>query len=628
MCGIAGLFDLNGHRPVVDTLLKGMTRTLSHRGPDAEGYHVDPGIGLGHRRLSIIDLSGGNQPLYNEEGSVAVVFNGEIYNFQPLVTELEQLGHRFKTRSDTEVIVHAWEAWGADCVHRFQGMFAFALWDRHQETLFLARDPLGIKPVYYSLTADGWLLFGSELKVLLHHPALNKQLDPHAVESYMALGYVPDPMSIYQGVKKLPPGHHMVLVRGKSLPVPQQYWNISFSNQLPIGEATGEALIERLKDAIKLHQIADVPVGAFLSGGVDSSAVAAIMAEQRSDPVIACTVSFGDRSVDELPYAKQVAEQFGMDHRVEQATPDHHDLIQKLVSVYDEPFADQSALPTWLVCGLARRHVKVVLSGDGGDENLAGYRRYGLCNRENQVRRVLPSTIRQPLFGALSHLYPKMDRAPRFLRAKSTFESLARDPVAGYFHAVSIIPDPWRKRLFSKAFQRDLQGYRAVSVFHEHAKQADVPDYLSLMQYIDFKTFLAGRVLVKVDRASMAHGLEVRVPILEHRFCDWMASLPSAVKLHNGSGKHILKKALEPLLSKQILYRPKMGFVMPIAEWMRGPLRDRISTDLLTGPMLDTGWFNPDYLKSMVQDHLSGRRDYGEALWVLMMFNGFIKKSA
>src|SRR3569623_1054569 len=428
MCGIVGIFDTRGGSTVDRALLERMNQSQFHRGPDEGGIHVEPGVGFGHRRLSIIDLSSGQQPLFNVDGLVVVVFNGEIYNYQELMAELIAAGHTFRTRSDTEVIVLAWEQWGEACVERMRGMFAFAIWDRNRKTLFLARDRLGVKPLYYALLPDGHLIFSSELKALMTDARLTRHVDPHSVEDYFAYGYVPEPKTIYTSARKLPPAHTLTLRWGAAFPAPREYWDIPFKPLPAMDEReAGEELIARLREAVKIRLISEVPLGAFLSGGVDSSAVVAMMAEVSEGAVNTCSISFGDPAFNEAKFAAMVAERYRTHHHVDQVEADDYDLIDTLAGVYDEPYADSSALPTYRVCQLARKHVTVVLSGDGGDENLAGYRRYRWHLYESHMRGLMPAGVRQPLFGLLGSLYPKADWAPKVLRAKTTFEALARD---------------------------------------------------------------------------------------------------------------------------------------------------------------------------------------------------------
>ena len=628
MCGIVGVMDVSGTREISRALLVRMNEAQHHRGPDAEGVHLEPGMGLGHRRLSIIDLSTGQQPLYNEDGTVVVIFNGEIYNFQALIPELTRLGHVFRTRSDTEVIVHAWEEWGEACVSRFRGMFSFALWDRNKQTLFLARDRLGVKPLYYTVLSDGALAFGSELKSLTAHPKFRKDLDPLAIEEYFAFGYIPEPRTIYKAAHKLPPAHTLTLRRGQPVPAPTQYWDVRFTLDNPIAEREAEEeLVERLRESVRLRMISDVPLGAFLSGGVDSSAVVAMMAGVTQGPVNTCSISFSDPAFDESKYAQKVAERYRTRHCVDRVDSDDFGLIDVLASTYDEPYADSSAIPTYRVCQLARRHVTVALSGDGGDESFGGYRRYRLHTMEERVRSVLPLSLRRPAFGLLGRVYPKADWAPQVFRAKTTFQALARSSVAAYFHSVSILTDDMRAALYSNGFKAQLGGYNAAEVFRRHAARAGTDDPLALIQYLDLKTYLVGDINTKVDRASMAHSLEVREPLMDHPLVEWLATLPSGLKLRGQEGKRLLKKAMEPHLPSEVLYRRKMGFAVPLARWFRGPLRDRVRSALLGPRLADSGYFNRAYLEHLIARHDSGARDYSVSIWTLLMFDAFLNSA-
>lgn len=626
MCGIVGIVDLREERMVGRDCLARMCDTLAHRGPDADGLHLEPGLGLGHRRLSIIDLGGGQQPMASPDGDVILVYNGEIYNFQMLRRILVNAGHAFRTHCDTEIVLHAWLEWGEACVERFNGMFAFALWQRSTRTLFMARDRIGIKPLYYTQLADGYLMFGSELKALLAHAAVPRELDPRAVEDYFSLGYVPDPKTILAGVFKLEPGHFLRVQRGRMSLEPRAYWDVSFSGQRSVtAKAAGAELIERLAGSVQAQLMADVPLGAFLSGGVDSSAVVAMMARTSKTAVNTCSIAFDDARYDESRFAGKVAARYHTAHHVERVDAEAFDLSERLGSVYDEPYADSSAIPTYLVCALARRSVKVALSGDGGDENFAGYRRHRLSVYEARIRATIPSRIRHPIFGWLGHAYPKLDWAPRILRARSTFEALAMDDVEGYWHAVSLSTPGQRMRLFSKHFQRELQGYRSAEVFHAHARRAP-QGALARLQYLDFKTYLPGDILTKVDRASMAHGLEVRVPFLDHELVEWAASLPAALKLRRQEGKYILKKALEPFLPNDVLYRTKMGFTVPLAAWFRGPLRSRLREAVLGPAVRESGLFEIGTIRKLVDDHVRGYRDHSTILWALLMFSDFQRR--
>lgn len=630
MCGIIGVFDRTGQRPIDGGLLKRMTDAIAHRGPDGEGFHNEPGVGLGHRRLAIIDVSRGHQPLYNETGEVGVVFNGEIYNFEDVAQELLAAGHVFKTRSDTEVIVHAWEQWGEACVDRFRGMFAFLLWDRRRGVLFAARDRLGKKPLYYALLADGHAVFASELKALLAYPDIDRRIDVRAIEEFFAYGYVPDPRTIYAGVHKLEAGHTLLLARGdRAEPRPRRYWNPDFA---PDARMDANAAIERLDTellhAVRLRMISEVPLGAFLSGGVDSSAVVAMMAQLDSRPVETFSIGFKQKEYDESEHAAAVAAQFKTSHHTRIVDADAFDLIDKLGEIYDEPFGDASAIPTLQVCASAREKVTVALSGDGGDEVFCGYRRYLWHAREERVRSMLPPGLRRRVFGALAAIYPKADWAPRPLRAKTTFQELALDPLEAFFVNVSVVPDAMRDALFSPTLKRELDGHHALSVLAHHAVEAPKHDPLVWAQYLDLKTWLPGDILTKVDRASMAVSLEARAPFLDHKLIEWAATLPAGFKLNGTEGKWVLKQALEKRLPKEILYRRKQGFSVPLTRWFRGPLRERVRAALLGGALADSRFFDLTAIARLLDQHQSGVSDHARTLWLLLMFETFLRREA
>jgi len=625
MCGIAGIV-LSRAGGVNERILLAMRDAQYHRGPDEAGIYLGKGAGLGHRRLSIIDLAHGQQPMVDEAGGLALVYNGEMYNFEALKAELEGLGVAFQTRCDTEVLLRAWQHWGEACLTRLVGMFAFAVWDMRARRVYLARDHLGIKPLYYGFTTGGDMVFASELKGVLAHPDVARELDPRALEDYLALGYVPEPGSIFRNVFKLSPGHWLSWGAGEGCPSPRQYWDVPFAvdAHLPEGDARDElrGLLDR---AVKSQMVSDVPLGAFLSGGVDSSAVVASMSRASRDPVRTCSIGFDHDAFDETRYAREVATHLHTQHFEERVKGDDSSMLDALAAIYDEPFADSSALPTYRVCELARRHVTVALSGDGGDENFAGYRRYRLHAWESGLRARLPHAIRQPLFGLLGDVYPKADWAPRPLRAKTTLQGLAHDDVEAYFHSVSTTPAAVRQQLYSADFKRDLQGYSALAVFRAHAARAPVEHPLLLAQYLDFKTWLPGDILTKVDRASMAHSLEVRVPLLDHRMVEWASNLPPALKLRRGEGKYIFKKTLERDLPRDVLYRPKMGFSVPLAAWLRGPLRANVQNAIRDGALADSGCFESATLERLVRQHLSGQRDHSATLWKLLMLDAFLR---
>jgi asparagine synthase (glutamine-hydrolysing) len=560
---------------------------------------------------------------------VALVYNGEVYNYIELMQELRALGHSFRTKSDSETIVRAWEQWGEDCVLHLRGMFAFALYDARRQSLFMARDRMGVKPMHYALLPDGWLLFGSELKSLLAHGGLSRELDPQAVEDYFALGYAAEPRTVFKGAKKLEPGHRVLWKRGDPLPEPRPYWDVRFTLDNPIGAAAAqEELRERLAEAVRLRMRADVPLGAFLSGGVDSSAVVATMARLQREPVVTCSMGFDDPKFNETEFAKMVADRYGTAHHVETVASDDFDLIDTLARLYDEPYADSSAIPTYRVSQLARKRVTVALSGDGGDESFGGYRRYRLHLMEERLRQAMPYGLRKPLFGTLGKVYPKLDWAPRFLRGKTTFEGLARSSVEAYFHSVSILRGPQRDELFSAKLQRELAGYNAFEVMARHAANAGTEDPLALIQYLDYKTYLVGDINTKVDRAAMAHSLEVREPLMDHQLIEWLATLPSHLKVRGQEGKWLLKKAMEPYLPAEIMYRRKMGFAVPLARWFRGPLRGRVRSAVLGETLAQTKMFDRDALQRLIERHESGAQDCSAALWSLLMFEAFLRNVA
>lgn len=625
MCGITGIFDIKGGGEISRSVLQRMNDSQLHRGPDEGSLYIEPGVGFGHRRLSIIDIATGQQPLFNEDGTVVVVFNGEIYNYQQLIPELQALGHVFHTKSDTEVIVHAWESWGGECVKRFRGMFAFALWDRNQQTFFMARDRMGVKPLYYAILDDDTLLFGSELKSILAHGGLRRDIDPFAVEEYFALGYVPEPRTIFKQANKLSPAHSLTITRGQPLGDPIAYWDVRFSLNNSISESDAQVeLVRRLQESVRLRMISEVPLGAFLSGGVDSSAVVAVMADASEGPINTCSIGFDDPAFNESGFAQMVADRYGTNHNLEIVKSDDFDLIDTLARLYDEPYADSSAIPTYRVCQLARKHVTVALSGDGGDETFGGYRRYRLHLLEEKMRASMPLGIRRVIFGALGRWYPKADWAPRVFRAKTTFEAQARDSVEAYFHTMSLIREPLRSQLYSESFKAELGGYSAIEVFRRHASNSGTTDPLALIQYIDIKTYLVGDINTKVDRASMAHSLEVREPLMDHELVEWLATLPSAMKMKGAEGKYIFKKSMESRLPHDVLYRPKMGFAVPLARWLRGPLRGRVRESLLGSRMSESGWFNLSTIRRLVDEHESEKKDHSTPIWTLLMFDAFL----
>jgi asparagine synthase (glutamine-hydrolysing) len=626
MCGIAGIFDIAGTSVIDKAVVVRMGDSISHRGPDGEGFFFAPGVGFAHRRLSIIDVAGGQQPIFNEDKTVSLIYNGEIYNYRELVKDLQNAGHIFRTHCDTEAVVHGWEQWGRDCVKRFRGMFAFAIFDHKQQKLFLARDRIGKKPLYYSIVGGRFLIFASELKALLAHPQFERRLDPHAVDDFMAFGYVPDPGAIYKGVFKLPPGNVLEVERGKPLPSPVEYWRPSFASR-PTNEHEADlALIAKLDEAVRIRLMSDVPLGAFLSGGVDSSGIVASMALQSNGPVQTFALGFGQGRTDELAAAQRVATLYSTDHHEHTAHANPLEEYRRQAAIFDEPFADDSSVPTYHVCKLARSHVTVALSGDAGDELFAGYRRYRLHGAAENWRSAFPGYIRETVFGTAGSLYPKLDWAPRWMRAKYTLQELALDSAGGYFRTICKIQDDLRSQIYSAKMRGELEGHHPADLVATMMREADTSDPIAQAQYVDCRTYLPGDILTKVDRASMAVSLEVRVPMLDHEFMGWAGSLPRDLKLRGSEGKYILKRALEGRVPHENLYRPKTGFATPLRNFFMGRGTQIAKEAILSEEMADSGLFDLAALSRLIDQHDHGERDHSKPLWSLLMFGGFLKE--
>jgi asparagine synthase (glutamine-hydrolysing) len=621
MCGIAGVYNYANDRPIDAALLKQMTDAIAHRGPDDDGFLIQGRIGLGHRRLSIIDVSGGHQPIFNEDGTVAIVFNGEIYNYLELAKLVESRGHKLQTRSDTETIVHLYEEFGEGCVAMLRGMFAFAIWDGRQQTMLLARDRLGKKPLYYA-DYQGRVLFGSEVKSIIQDPAIPREIDPQAMADYFSFLAIPAPKSIFKHVRKLRPAHYLVVTRSGVRE--QEYWDIDFSQTEIRSEAEWqEQLLDALREAVGIRLMSEVPLGAFLSGGVDSSSVVAMMTKITNRPVVTASIGFTSEEFSEAAAAKKFAESVNAEHHERIVNPDAVSVIEKLAYHYDEPFADSSAVPTYYVSQVAREFVTVALSGDGGDENFAGYRRYKFDVAENRVRNVLPASLRKPAFGAMAAVYPQLDWLPRPLRAKATLRNLSLDPSEAYFQSVYGAVARERDGLLNADLTAKLSGYNPFDLFRYYYDRAKTDDPLSRAQYVDMKTYLVDDILTKVDRASMAVSLEVRCPILDHKFMELAARIPSDLKLRGGVGKYIFKQAIRKIVPEEVLTRPKMGFSIPLAEWLRGDLRD-LGESLLFETQDDL--LNQASVKSLWERHQSGARDFGTPLWTILMFRLWQRK--
>jgi asparagine synthase (glutamine-hydrolysing) len=618
MCGIAGLFNYREAGPARREDLARMVAPLRHRGPDDVGIYAAGPLGLGHARLSIIDLSGGHQPLYSEDRSAAVVCNGEIYNHRELRRELEARGHRFATRSDTECVVHLYEDLGPGCVERLSGMFALAVTDVRHRRLLLARDRVGKKPLF--LADDGRrLAFASELKSFLAAGLIEPEIDPEALELYLAFGYVPAPWTIFKGARKLPAGHLAVCdARGLRI---ERYWDVEIREEPGANEGrlAGE-LEELLAEAVRDRLESDVPLGAFLSGGLDSGTIVSLMSRELSEPVRTHTVGFADKLSDEREDAAAVARALGTDHVATEVHPDLADVLPRIAWHLDEPFADPSAVPTWYVSRETRRRVTVALSGDGGDELFAGYRdRYGLHLLEERLRGFLPAGVRRAALPPLARRWPRSPRLPRPLRLAGLFANLAVDADRSYFSDRCLIPGHLQERLFGEGLRERRRRFDPFSALEPHLARAPKGDPLARALYLDFKTWLADDGLVKVDRMSMAHALEVRCPMLDHRVVEFAARVPSALKMSGARTKVLLRRVAARRLPAEILSRPKRGFAPPVSRWLREDLRD-MAYDLLLGPgALAHTLFEPREVQRLLADHETRRLEAGWAIWTLLM---------
>jgi asparagine synthase (glutamine-hydrolysing) len=615
MCGIAGFADSprSASRPLEAdvSLVHSMCDVIRHRGPDDEGAHAEPGVGLGMRRLSIIDLSTGHQPIHNEEATVWVVFNGEIYNYRELRRELEALGHRFYTSSDTETIVHAYETWGEAAFGRLRGMFGIALWDRGTRTLLLARDRAGIKPLHYA-ERGGRLFFGSELKSLIAAGAVDREIDLGALDHYLSFLYAPRDRAIFKGVRKLPPGHYLKWHDGR-IEV-RQYWQIGTAEPFRgSADEAASALHTVLADAVRSHMISDVPLGAFLSGGVDSSIVVGLMARASDRPVKTFSIGFDVPQFDELEHARTVSKHFGTEHHEFVVRPDGLGILDRLIQHFDEPFADSSAIPTWYVSEMAGKHVTVVLSGDGGDELFGGYDRYLPHPRVAQFDS-LPIPGKRAMARLLWPMLPHGARGKNFLR------HVSRSDDGRYLNSIAFFQPDEKQALYTGDVRRALAGLSAEATLGRHLERfASLPAHSRMMRF-DFETYLPEDVLAKVDRMSMAHSIESRVPLLDNEVIEFAWTIPAAFKIANGRRKHILKEAVRGLLPAEILDRRKQGFGVPLGVWFRGGLTD-VFSDVLRSPLArQRGFFEARFVDRLLDEHLAGRRDHTLRLWQLLVF--------
>lgn len=612
MCGIVGYSHVSPSEHADPVILADMCGTIIHRGPDDQGIYTHGQTGLAMRRLSIIDLHTGHQPIANETETVWIVQNGEIYNYQELAQWLLQRGHRLRTASDTEVIVHLYEELGERCLDRLRGMFAFAIWDQVQSSLFLARDRLGVKPLYYYWD-EARLVFGSELKTLLAHPEVDASVDVTAIETFLRYSYIPDPQTIFTRIKKLPPAHYLVLKNGTlSL---ECYWHglkphPAEPTALPEPEALAR-LEQLLEEAVKLRMVSDVPVGAFLSGGLDSSLVAALMARHTSRPVKTFSIGFSESAYNELPFARQMAMHLGTDHQEFVVEPQNCDVIERLVSHFDEPFGDVSALPMYFLCQMAAQSVKVALSGDGGDELFAGYDRYHVALRQQRRARI-PTVLRQAC-GWVGTQLQDGATGKRFL------QNMALSGPDQYREAVTYTPETLAYRLLAPDIVETLRvSSGGDQLFHHFAMVANQP-WLAQLQYVDGQCYLPADIMTKVDRMSMAHSIEAREPLLDHKLVEFAMRLPMEFRIRNGSGKYLLKRVAERYLPKAIIYRKKQGFGVPLAYWFKGDLRDYVRSVLFDHQAKQRGLFNFNGLEDLVARYESGRSEYAHTIWLLLI---------
>ncbi len=623
MCGIVGIVDLR-RRPVDRAVLERMTDALQHRGPDDAGQYLDGEVGLGQRRLSIIDVAHGRQPMSNEDRTIWVSFNGEIYNFRTLREELEKRGHRFATRCDTEVILHAYEEYGIDCLAHFRGMFALAVWDAGRRRLFLARDRVGKKPLFY-IEADGCFVFASELQGLVRHPAVSQEIDPTAIDDYLTYGYIPAPKTPYRGVRKLPPAHYLTLELTKAKAAHgrincQRYWQLQYAPKLDLDEVeAAEGLVEQLEEAVRLRLISDVPLGALLSGGVDSSLVVALMSRLSAGAVKTFSIGFDEADFDELPYARLVARRYGTDHHELVVRPNALEVLPTLVRHYGEPYADSSAVATFYVAKLTRQFVTVALNGDGGDENLAGYERYLGCLLGSTYRKI-PRLARKALIEPWLRVIPEsLPRRHRLGQAKRFLRAASLPPAECYLHWMSYFRARQKRGLYTAEFQSELAGHDGgrwlLGLLDSLGRNGADP--LDALLAADVESYLPYDLLVKMDIATMANSLEARSPFLDHKVMEFCARLPSRYKRRGTTLKYLLKKVARGILPAENLNRRKMGFGVPVGEWMRGELRAEMESLLLSPGARTRRYLRPSAVRRLLQQHFEAKHDYAFQLWAL-----------
>jgi len=618
MCGIAGFTRFRRILTEDETRLLSMADSIAHRGPDASGEYIDENIALAHRRLSIIDLSEtGKQPMRSVDGRYVMVYNGEIYNFAELRKNLEKDGHQFFGQSDSEVVLAMYGVHGKRCVDYFNGMFAIAIWDTKNRSLFLSRDRLGKKPLYYYRKNDRFV-FASEIKAILQAGDIDRTVCDASVKDFFTFQYVPDPKSIFTHIKKLPPAHSMLVTEhGCDI---EEYWDVSFSEVTKQSDAEiSDELLSLIDDATRLRMVSDVPLGAFLSGGVDSSAVVAFMSSHSSKPVTTCAIGFDDKEFDEVAQARQVAEQFNCEHHEFTVKTNVEENLVDIAAYFDEPFSDPSFVPTFFVSKLARSKVTVALAGDGGDENFAGYSKYRIDRTENRLRAKVPDLLAR---HCLPHIgdFSQMLGGSIGRRASTLLTSLAMDPAAGFHSTNSFFNQRLWKNILTPEFAKATADHDPEDLTRHFYEKADAPDHLSKILYTDIKTYLPGDILVKVDRMSMANSLETRAPLLDYRVVEYAATIPSRLKLSERETKHIFKMSLESLLSNDILYRKKMGFSVPLANWFRREIKTIAEQYLFSKNAGISEYFQMGEIRTLWEKHQSGRANYSQELWSLLVF--------
>ncbi len=627
MCGVVAIFHHDHLFDINESVLTAMNQSQHHRGPDDHGIHISNGIALAHTRLSIIDIDSGHQPLFDETKTICISFNGEIYNYKALRKQLLSLGYKFQTNSDTEVIVNAWLEWHTKCVDKLNGMFAFVLYDKEKQQMFAARDRLGIKPLHWAKSSDGEIIFSSEIKTLKKHPKIEFVINYKAIEDYLSLGYILEPKSIYTSVNKLEPGCYILLDRNAPDQfIYESYWSLKYYINSDIENYNVDEIHTQLSKVVQERMVADVPLGAFLSGGIDSSAIVALMDQLSADKVITSSIGFDLSQFDESHFAEKVAKHFDTEHTTTNVSVNDLSLVDLVVDIYGEPFADNSAIPTLILSKITREKVKVALSGDGSDELFFGYRNYQMLRMEEKLRYLLPQCMAKPIFGFLAKHYPKLDNAPRFLRAKSTFQALANDSITSFHNAMSLSNTSTLERIYSYQFKNKLAGYSSLKQFKSLSLDVKHLSSLKQVQYIDFKTYLPAGILTKVDRASMANSLEVRIPFLDYKLVEWGLSLHEKLNFKGNKVKQVLAHSLKGLVPKFVLDRDKMGFTSPLDEWIRQIPKETLEKRIFSEALVAQNIFNITELKHLIAKHQSRSINNGVLIWALLVLASFLRK--